>query len=177
MTSNPFIVKVTRSALVLCMGPSIKELEDKIESFKNLFAFWVTKTERADFLKTNILDKIDEGFSLLFSEKCNTILVGTTPNILITLLKMGFDKIFVFGFDGGPIGSYYRDNDEWPGLNLLDDTTKTNKHFMEWAEGLNAKEKIFNCSPESLITCFNKISVDEAIIRLQKLGYEDLRGR
>jgi len=171
----------SRTAIFLAMGPSLHDLENKIESFRDLFAFWVSIKIHSNFLKVNILDKIDEDFAILHGSQCNILDVGTSANILISLLKIGFDKIFVFGLDGGPVGSslYYKDHNLGGSTEdmLLADVNKTNNHFMEWAKGLNAKEKIFNCSPESLITCFNKISVDEAIIRLQKLGYEDLRGR
>lgn len=87
--------------------------------------------------------------------------------------------IFLFGFDyHAPAGGYHRTEEHYKIKRLQEPT-----YWMNWARSYNMAAKVIadlgvkviNASPESKITCFEKVTIEGAVEHLARLGRERSR--
>lgn len=100
------------------------------------------------------------GFSSIFAMLC-------------ALGKLQAKNIYLFGFDGGPIpvgnDVYFcqkkiDDNFEAREKSILKDTIMMNKIFVDYLEYIGVKDmKIINVNPYSIITCFEKYTMEQTL--------------
>ena len=153
---------------IVMPGPSVQELEDRIQEFKDFDVTWATVCGWEVLLQYFILDKIDKKFKVVFDERFIKFNVGMFGNLLADLVIRGCSPIFLFGCDGGELKSYpnayYKvRNRKCPDVTA--DSVKINSEFTNWTIG--KKSEIYNVSIESNLGLFERITYDEAILKLK----------
>ena len=161
---------INKPVMVIMAGPSIAELEENIESFRDIDCYWVTvnKNQYNLDLEDKILAKIGKKIDYVFDHNKHAYAdVGSLCNCVIHLMRNGATSIYLFGADGGQIPSYpnlYHGIDRTKIKDITADAEKMNNNFKEWA-----LTKIINSSMESNYTCFEKKPYAEIIKEVQSL--------
>lgn len=121
-----------------------------------------------------LLEKRD-GFRISTDPKM--IYAGGTSGyagIGLAILKRAKFPVFLFGFDyHAPAGGYHRSEEHYQIKRLQEPT-----YWANWARSYNMAAKlitdlgvkVINASPESKITCFDKVTIEGAVEHLARLG-------
>lgn len=156
--------------------------KDVRELKSNIFEYVNSKNDGLLFVNDGTYKCLNLGKNIRKYHKIRIFKVpvdcGSLCNILLYLIKKGVKKFCLFGTDFGFIKNSdeahyhqedYTEMDIFNGLyDLMNDCYKMNNHFWEWAGLTKHDIEIVNCSPESHLTCFEKIDYPQLKERINE---------